>query len=664
MELFTQIHYIFANPRAKASEMEKGYRYGIALHKMTGASIDTMVQPWRVHEFEGQSAAEAETSSVARLKDSIRDLLRLVGGLSSAKTAVDIYRNYQFGPEWKQVMDLSDSDMTRWSVTWWGEKLDRLKKMIVAEVRDEIGNYNNTGNRFGGAQYVRHYVDKIIQTDKVREEFVSSSVNVEEVDAQSPGHPPHIDRTLITELYTQLPHTDPRWMAAVQKVSSSLSLNPVGIKVDTADTFPTIMALVKHVQKVCEVLTGAKLQDQVQRLLQSEKRFFDHQTQVQAQADHRVREVVEQQAVEQARMKADFQAALERVEAQNSAYPVQYDTMPRTRRGTTGTHHSDGSVYPPHGGDTQQDTRSQLRDNSSSKPITIAVPTRTQPTRQGNLGVNTISGLIYVPPYSFEPLEEEQVVRDDEEDAVGLLPVYETYMINSIAYLRQLSSKITKCIQRLNLNKSEMDRLHPMTIQTHARQIAPDPKVIFNLASIASLVRHTRMVIRSDQVLGNEFMVTICQVVSTVVKQIGGKSITEHDIGGCDRRIETRAHVCKGSHSSKTCPHAVMYPATGTLIHPSLQEVVGPLMTVERLTAACRSVVTERHTIECQGRNGKFARCTACVEYVHQVVYPDMYDQMITLLEDPSVPDADKQEYRVQLAAGLLTAVWGMRGLQ
>ena len=48
---------------------------------------------------------------------------------------------------------------------------------------------------------------------------------------------------------------------------------------------------------------------------------------------------------------------------------------------------------------------------------------------------------------------------------------------------------------------------------------------------------------------------------------------------------------------------------------------------------------------------------------MHQLVYPKMYAKVVVLIEDPSTSDADKQEYRVYLAAGLLTAVWGLRGL-
>jgi hypothetical protein len=48
---------------------------------------------------------------------------------------------------------------------------------------------------------------------------------------------------------------------------------------------------------------------------------------------------------------------------------------------------------------------------------------------------------------------------------------------------------------------------------------------------------------------------------------------------------------------------------------------------------------------------------------MHQLVYPKMYEKVTALLDDLSSSEADKQEYRVYLAAGLLTAVWGLRGL-
>jgi hypothetical protein len=339
---------------------------------MTGASIEVMVGPWRVHDFDDQSAAEAEMSSLVRFKESIRDLLLLKGGLGNAKTAVEIYRTYHFGVEWKKVMDLPESDMTRWSVTWWGEKLDRLKKMIVAEVREEIGNYKNTGSLYGGAQYVRYYVDKIIQDGTVSTEFVHSSFDIETSSVNLSGSQPHTDRTLITGLYNQLPHLDQRWMAAVQKISSPLSLNPVGIKVDTADTFPTIIALVNYVQKVCEALTGAKLQDQVQRLLQGERTFLDNQR-VAKEAGER----------DQAKMKAELQEAIAQMQACSNTYPGTNDTTTRTRRGPAGVNHVEEVFYSPQGGGQTYGSGSQpaFRDNNS--------------TRWGIAGVNNVNEPLY-----------------------------------------------------------------------------------------------------------------------------------------------------------------------------------------------------------------------------------------------------------------------------
>ena len=152
--------------------------------------------------------------------------------------------------------------------------------------------------------------------------------------------------------------------------------------------------------------------------------------------------------------------------------------------------------------------------------------------------------------------------------------------------------------------------------------------------------------------------------MQSVVEQIGGGTgtITERDIGGCDRRIENWAHVCKGSHRTKTCPQSMAYPQTGAPIHPSLQ-VVAQETSSTSLMSRCRELVTDNHTLACRGKDGRFAACKACAEHLHQLVYPRMYEVMITLLGDPSVPELDKQEYRVQLAAGLLTAVWGLRSL-
>ena len=97
-------------------------------------------------------------------------------------------------------------------------------------------------------------------------------------------------------------------------------------------------------------------------------------------------------------------------------------------------------------------------------------------------------------------------------------------------------------------------------------------------------------------------------------------------------------------------------------MHPSLQEVC-QLTSPEQLMARCREIATDKHTAECRGKEGRFAGCKACVEYMHQLVYPKMYEKVTALLDDSSSSEADKQEYRVYLAAGLLTAVWGLRGL-
>jgi hypothetical protein len=554
-------------------------------------------------------------------------------------------------------MEIPDSDITRWSATWWGEKLDRLKKMIVAEVRDEIGNYKNTGSLFGGAQYVRYYVDGIIREDRVREEFISSNVNIEDASTHGKENQPHKDRTLIVDLYNQLPHADQRWTAAVQKVSSSSSLNPVGIKVDTADTFHTIISLVKYVQQVCEAVTGAKLQDQVQRLLQSERMFLSQQQ----QANHRAREVEEQQT----RLAAEFQAAIAQIQQRdnNGNRTITSDTIARTstRRGASGVNTAGESLYPfQHGGGTQLSGGLQFRDNNNSSYPSCDAPTRVQSSRQGMSGVNTISELLYVPPRGFDYLYGHQEESEDDEGEAGA-QVFDMFLVNSATYMRSLHASIGNAIERLGLNKSSMDLLYPSVIQTHARKHAAAENPPFQLASVASLVRYARKV--PDQAVSKEFMDLICHAVQSVVHQIGGTSIvTERDIGGCDRRIGTRIHVCKGSHSAKTCPQALQYPSTGVVMHPSLQEVC-QLTSPEQLMARCREIATDKHTAECRGKEGRFAGCKACVEYMHQLVYPKMYEKVTALLDDSSSSEADKQEYRVYLAAGLLTAVWGLRGL-
>ena len=79
-----------------------------------------------------------------------------------------------------------------------------------------------------------------------------------------------------------------------------------------------------------------------------------------------------------------------------------------------------------------------------------------------------------------------------------------------------------------------------------------------------------------------------------MVQQIGGTSnVTEKDIGGCDRRIGSRVHMCKGSHSAKTCPQALQYPSTGVLMHPSLYDVC-QLTMPENMMARCKEIVTDK----------------------------------------------------------------------
>jgi len=628
-DLFNQIQHIFSTPTAKAGTTGLvGDRVGVALHKMTGAEIETMVAPWRVHDAEDQSAAAAEASAIIRMKDRIRDLLRLRGGLSISKTAVAAYEAQHFETDWKKAMAQSGTDIPRWATGWWSEKLDRLRRMIVAEVRDEIGNYKTYSRQHGGNQYVRYMVDILIQNGETGVEFTGHNINLE--DSHGLRGQPQQDRGLISGLFNQLPNHDVRWKAAIQKRLSPSSLRPVGIKVETADDFPTIIALVTYTIEVCEALIGAQLEDQMQLM----KR---------------------QQAEMEVRMTAELAAAVAQLRHGNANEPMTRTTQPR--RPTVNVNTVSEASYQQQDG---YDIKPEFRDHNSSRQASQDVIGQKMLVNSSNRNA-PISELLYQ-PQCFDHLwttcsqPESENFELSQDTYTG--PVFDMYFVNSISFQRTLSASLDSCISKLRLDKIWMDTLYPSAIMDYAKRNQDGVEV--HLTSIAALVRYTRAI--SDKQVSQEFMGLICSKVYDVVQRIGGSLVTDRDIGGCERKIPGYMHSCKGSHSTNTCPQASTYPSSGPPMHPSLVEVCQQ-NSPDHMMQRCRDAKTERHSSDCRGKEGRIASCKIVAEYIHQLVYPGMYERMITLLDDTNVSSADKQEYRVQLAAGLLTAVWSLRGL-
>ena len=626
-DLFNQIQHIFATPTAKAGATGiVANKVGVALHKMTGAEIETMVAPWRVHDAEDQSAAAAEASAIIRMKDRIRDLLRLRGGLSISKTAVAAYEAQHFETDWKKAMAQSGTDIPRWATGWWSEKLDRLRRMIVAEVRDEIGNYKTYSRQNGGNQYVRYIVDTLIQTGETGVEFTGHNINLED-DRGLRGQPQQ-DRGLIIGLFNQLPNHDVRWKAAIQKRLLPSSLRPVGIKVETADDFSTIIALVTYTIEVCEALIGAQLEDQMQLM----KR---------------------QQAEMEARMTAEIAAAVAQLRPGNANEPMNRTTQPR--RLTANINTIGEASYQRQ---DDHDIQSEVRDHNLSRQANHDTIGHTVLVNSSSRNA-PISELLYK-PQCFDHLwtsqSESEKFESSQDTYTG--PVFDMYFVNSVSFQRTLSASLDSCISRLRLDKIWMDTLYPSAIMDYAKRNQDGIEV--HLASIAALVRYTRSI--SDKQVSQEFMGLICGKVYAVVQRIGGSLVTDRDIGGCERKIPGYMHSCKGSHSMNTCPQASTYPSSGPPMHPSLVEICQQ-NSPDHMMQRCRDAKTERHSSDCRGKEGRLASCKIVVEYIHQLVYPGMYERMITLLDDTNVSCSDKQEYRVQLAAGLLTAVWSLRGL-
>ena len=114
-------------------------------------------------------------------------------------------------------------------------------------------------------------------------------------------------------------------------------------------------------------------------------------------------------------------------------------------------------------------------------------------------------------------------------------------------------------------------------------------------------------------------------------------------------------HICPGSHGTDSCPQA-NFSTSGW---SDKFRAVHSKMTIDLITEQCSQHPTADHdSAICGARNGQYAKCRPCRTYVVNDVYPIMYEALILCLKDSSLDETTKHEYRVQIAAGLLSAAW------
>ena len=86
------------------------------------------------------------------------------------------------------------------------------------------------------------------------------------------------------------------------------------------------------------------------------------------------------------------------------------------------------------------------------------------------------------------------------------------------------------------------------------------------------------------------------------------------------------------------------------------------MATHERYMAQCHKSQTGDHDSGVCGANQiAYGRCRNCRTYTVHDVYPELYKVLGHLLRESSITEDVKHGYRVQLAAGLLSASWTQR---
>ena len=222
--------------------------------------------------------------------------------------------------------------------------------------------------------------------------------------------------------------------------------------------------------------------------------------------------------------------------------------------------------------------------------------------------------------------------------------------------------------QILKLDKPGMADTYPIGIQRQILTICPFVKQPDRSFSVAAFVHHINQCMKthSNSEVGQKMQSDLCNIVYQATTFMGGdRMVSMQDLSGCKRFPPTpvsnsdKFHLCPGSHSTFSCPQALMGGSDSLL--PAFDGVYA-MMTPELLVSQCRINQRENHDhAVCGVHSRKYAQCPSCRTYLVGTVYPKMYRVMIQLLSNPQTSEGDKHTCRVQLATGLLTAAWATK---
>ena len=197
----------------------------------------------------------------------------------------------------------------------------------------------------------------------------------------------------------------------------------MGIRVETADDFPSILALVKYVQQVCEASTGAQLEDQIQRLKC-------------------------QQTDMEVRMASELTAALAQMKLQYSANESM-SRAPLPRRTAPGVNTISEWNPPGQRSDYAYDNRYGINPDFRDNNSTIQESTGyTLPVNSNKW--SEVSELPYKNQHS-DHLRMTNPESDNYESFSGIYvgPVFQVYSVNTIQFPRTLKEDQEQCIARL-----------------------------------------------------------------------------------------------------------------------------------------------------------------------------------------------------------------------
>ena len=225
--------------------------------------------------------------------------------------------------------------------------------------------------------------------------------------------------------------------------------------------------------------------------------------------------------------------------------------------------------------------------------------------------------------------------------------------INNVDYAVHLSATYGELFETIKIPVSDLKNLYPSSIQQQCQTIVPRRDGAPARLTVSALAQYIRRI--NDVSLSQNLALELCNVVNTVYKRLGGThGVGPQDLSGCQRPVPPAQHLCQGSHGTLSCPQAML----GGLPSPAFRKV-HDMVSPEKLLQKCQQSQTNKHEpATCLARLGQYRQCVNCKSYIFHEVYPVSLGIMWDLLSLAHTSETDKHEHRVQLAVGLLNAVW------